>query len=171
MPPAPSKCLPLRTVLAALPAGSGLVEFPPGPLPARSPRRTSALLRNRTFALLLGDFLYQLARLLVVTLPCDISLRDDTDELAVFFDHGETAHVVLGHDSQRFIEILLRIDRDNLLGRYVANLDLTGISPLSYDANCDIAVGEHPDQLVALDNRCEADILVPHHFRRVRNGF
>jgi predicted DNA-binding protein (MmcQ/YjbR family) len=78
--------------------------------------------------------------------------------------------LVLGHDSQRFIELLLRIDRDNLLGSNLANRYLIGISPLCDDPNCDIAVGQHPDQLVALDNRCEADVLVPHHLRRVRNG-
>ena len=51
-------------------------------------------------------------------------MRDDSDELAVFFDHGKTAHDVLGHDSQRFIKILLRIDRDNLFRNDVGNLDL-----------------------------------------------
>ena len=119
----------------------------------------------------MGDFLYQLTRFLVVALARNICLCDDSDEPAVFFDHGKTAHLVLGHDSQRFIEILLWIDRDNLFGRHVANLDLIGISFLCYDANCDIAIGQHPDQLVALDDGCEADILIPHHLRRVRNGF
>jgi predicted DNA-binding protein (MmcQ/YjbR family) len=119
----------------------------------------------------LGDFLYQLTRLRVVTLPGYIRLRDDSDEPAVFFDHGKTAHLVLGHDSQRFIELLLRIDRDDLLGGNLANGHLIGISPLCDDPNCDIAVGQHPDQFVAFDNRREADILVPHHLGRVRNGF
>jgi predicted DNA-binding protein (MmcQ/YjbR family) len=129
------------------------------------------LLRSWTSSLLLGDFLYQLTRLVVVTLPGNIRLRDDSDEPAVLFDHGKTAHLVLGHDSQRFVQILLRIDRDNLLGSNFANRHLIGISPLCNDANCDIAVGQHPDQFVALDNRREADVLVPHHFRRVRNRF
>jgi predicted DNA-binding protein (MmcQ/YjbR family) len=98
-------------------------------------------------------------------------LRDDADEPAVFFNHGKTTHLVLGHDSQRFSEILLRINRDNLLGRNFFNRHLLGISPLCDDPNCDIAVRQHPDQLVALDDRCKADILVLHHLRRVRNGF
>jgi predicted DNA-binding protein (MmcQ/YjbR family) len=119
----------------------------------------------------LGDFLDQLAGLTVVTRAGDIRLRDDTDEPAVLFDHGKTAHLVLGHDSQRFIEILLRIDRDNVLRSNFSNGRLIGISPLCDDPNCDIAVGQHPDQFVAVDNRCKSDILVPHHLRRVRNGF
>jgi len=72
----------------------------------------------------LGDFLYDCARLLVVTLPGDICLRDDADEPAVFFDYGKTAYLMPGHDSQ----------------------------------------------FVVFDSRREADILVPHHHRRVRNG-
>jgi predicted DNA-binding protein (MmcQ/YjbR family) len=119
----------------------------------------------------LGDFLYQFTRLLVVTLPRDIRLRDDTDESAVFFDYWKTAHLVLGHDSQRLMEILLRIDRDNLLGSDFMNCHLIGISSLCDDPNCNIPVRQHPDQLVALDNRSEADVLVPHHLRRVRNRF
>jgi predicted DNA-binding protein (MmcQ/YjbR family) len=119
----------------------------------------------------LGDFLYEFTRLLVVTLPRDIRLRDDTDEPAVLFDYRKTAHLMLGHDSQGLSEILLRIDRDNLLGSDFNNRHLIGISLLCDDPNCDIAVGQHPDQFVALDNRSEADVLVPHHLRRVRNGF
>src|SRR5205814_6640061 len=108
------------------------------PRSARESRRMF-LLRSWTSALLLGDFLYQLTRSIVVTLPGNIRLRDDTDEPAVFFDHGKTAHLMLGHDSQRFIEILLRIDRDNLLGRNFANGHLIGNSSLCNDPNCDIA--------------------------------
>jgi predicted DNA-binding protein (MmcQ/YjbR family) len=119
----------------------------------------------------LGDFLYEFARLLVVTLARNICLRDDTDEPAVLFDYRKTAHLMLGHDSQRFNEILPRIDRDNLLGSDLTNRHLIGISSFCDDPNCDIAVGQHPDQFVVLDNRSEADILVPHHLRRVRNRF
>jgi predicted DNA-binding protein (MmcQ/YjbR family) len=78
---------------------------------------------------------------------------------------------VRGHDSQRFIQVLLRIDCDNLLRRNVANCHLIGTSPLSNDTDCDIPVGQHSDQLVSLDNRRYADVLVPQHFRRVRNRF
>src|SRR3954451_5469322 len=106
----------------------------PGPRPARGSRRTF-LLRSWTSALLLGDFLNQLARLAVIALPGDIRLRDDADEPAVFFDHGKTAHLVLGHDSQRLSQILLRIDRDNLLRSNFCNGHLIGISPLCDDAN------------------------------------
>src|SRR5215831_2966162 len=94
----------------------------------------------------------------------------DADEPAVFLDHGKTTHLMLGHDSQRLIAILLRIDRDYLPGRDVTNRHLFGTSALCDNPNCDIAVGQHPDQFVVFDNRREADILVPHHLRGVRNG-
>src|SRR4051812_36827613 len=165
MQPARARCLPPAP--AALPAARGPGTLP-GPRPATVSRRTF-LLRSSTSDLLLGDFLYQFARSIVVALPGNIRLRDDTDEPAVFFDHGKTAHLVLGHDSQRLIEILLRIDRDNLLGSDFSDGHLLGISPLCDDPNCNIAVGQHPDQFVALHYGCETDILVPHHLRRVRN--
>jgi predicted DNA-binding protein (MmcQ/YjbR family) len=79
--------------------------------------------------------------------------------------------LVLGHDSQCFIEILLRIDRDNLFGSNFSYRHLIGTSPLCNDPNSDIAVGQHPDQFVGLDNRRQANVLVPQHLRRVRNGF
>src|SRR6266550_3003817 len=78
---------------------------------------------------------------------------------------------MLGHDSQRFIEILLRTDRHNLLRRDVANPDLLGVFPLCCDPHCNVAVGQHPAQLVALHDGRQADVLVAHHLRGVRNGF
>jgi len=77
---------------------------------------------------------------------------------------------MLGHLSQRFVQILPRIDGDQLLRRDVANLHLIGVSPLRRDPRRNVAVGQHPDQPVALHDGCEADILLEHHLRGVRNG-
>ena len=76
---------------------------------------------------------------------------------------------MLGHHSQRLVQILPWIDGDELLRRHVANLHLIGVTPLCCDPRRDVAVGQHPDQLVALHDRCEADILLEHHLRGVRN--
>ena len=107
----------------------------------------------------------------MVAFACDVCLRDDSDEPTIFLDHRKTAYLVLGHHSQRVTQILPWIDRDELLRRHVANLHLVGVSPLCCDPRRDVAVGQHPDQLVALDDGCEADVLLPHHLRCVRNGF
>src|SRR5436305_14228231 len=98
------RCLPPPAAAADLPAASGRGSLP-GPRPARESRRTF-LLRSWTSALLSGDFLNQLARLVVVALPGDIRLRDDTEEPAVFFEQGKTAHLELRLASQRFSEIM-----------------------------------------------------------------
>jgi len=119
----------------------------------------------------LGDFLYKLACSNVVSCSRNICLRHDTDQPTVFLDHRKPAYLMLGHHSQRPVQILLWTDGDELRRRHVANLHLIGVSPLRCDPRRDVAVGQHPDQPVALDNRREADILLPHHLRGVRNGF
>jgi hypothetical protein len=71
-----------------------------------------------------------LARHRSVAFTCDIRLSDDPDELSVLIDNRKTAHLVPGHLSQHFIEVLLRTDSDELRRRHFANLHLIGVSPL-----------------------------------------
>ena len=42
----------------------------------------------------------------------DVGLRDDADEPAVLLDDREATHLVLRHQPQRLVEVLLRLDRD-----------------------------------------------------------
>ena len=60
---------------------------------------------------------------------------------------------MLGHHSQRLVQILPWTEGDALLRRHVANLHLIGVSPLCWDPRRDLTVGQHPDQSVALDDR------------------
>jgi len=57
---------------------------------------------------------------------CSLSARwatsacHHTDELAVLLDHRKPAHLVSGHQLQRLVEILLRVDGDEIRGRDLA---------------------------------------------------
>jgi len=113
--------------------------------------------------------LNQLARRRIVAFTRYIRLRDDADESTIFFDHRQTANLMLRHDSQCLVKILLRVDRDDLLRRNLEDVHLFGISPLSRDANCDVAVRQHPDQHVALDDGRQPNVFLLHHLRGVRN--
>jgi len=57
---------------------------------------------------------------------------------------------MLGNHSQRLAQILPLRECDALLRRHVASLHLIGISPLCWDTRRDLAVDQHPDQVVAL---------------------
>jgi predicted DNA-binding protein (MmcQ/YjbR family) len=77
---------------------------------------------------------------------------------------------MLRHDSQRLAKILLRVDRDEFLRRNLEDLHLLGISPLCCDPDRDVAVRQHSDQPVALDDRRQPNVFLLHHLRGVRNG-
>src|SRR5437588_413336 len=61
--------------------------------------------------LLVGDFLYDLAGLRVVSFAGDVSLGHKPHESTVFLDHRQSTNLVLCHQAQRFVEVLLGIDR------------------------------------------------------------
>ena len=63
---------------------------------------------------------------------------------------------MLGNHSQRLVQILPWTEGDALLRRHVANLSVIGVSPLCWDARRDLAVGQHPDQPVALHDRARS---------------
>jgi hypothetical protein len=74
--------------------------------------------------------LNQLARRRIVAFTRYVCLRDDADESTIFFDHRQTANLMLRHHSQRLVKILLRVDRDEFLGRNLEDVHVLGISPL-----------------------------------------
>ena len=43
---------------------------------------------------------------------CNVGLRDDSDELSVLVDDGKSTHSMRRHQSQRLVEIMVGIDRD-----------------------------------------------------------
>jgi hypothetical protein len=60
--------------------------------------------------LLLRDLLDDVACLCVFALTGDIGLGQDSNQLSVFLRDGQPADLVLRHQAQRFIQVLLRID-------------------------------------------------------------
>ena len=86
----------------------------------------------------------------------DVGLRDDADELAVLLDDRQAANLVLRHQPQRLVEILIRIDRHEPRRRDLAHGRRLRILALRDDADRDVAVGERADQLLPLDDRREA---------------
>ena len=67
-----------------------------------------------TVRLLLGDVLHDVPRLRVGCVQRDVSLGDDSDQLAVLLDDRQTTHLMSCHQPERFVEVLLRIDGDEL---------------------------------------------------------
>ena len=74
---------------------------------------------------------------------------------------------MLRHQTKRLVQILLRIDRDEVRRRDLADRRLLGILAFSDNTDSDVAVCDRSDQLVAFDDRCEPHVLVAHHLRRV----
>jgi hypothetical protein len=56
----------------------------------------------------------QLAGLRILALMGDIGLRQDSDQAAVFLHDGQAADLMLCHQPQRLVEVLLRIDRHEI---------------------------------------------------------
>jgi hypothetical protein len=74
---------------------------------------------------------------------------------------------MLRHQLQRLVEILPRVDGDEVDRGDVLHLRGLGILPLRDHADRDVAVRDCADESVALDDRREADVLVAQHLRGV----
>ena len=77
-------------------------------------RSRSSISVSNIDVLLLGDFFHQLAGLLILTFDRDVGLSQNSNETAVFLHDGKSTHLVLRHQTQRFVEILLRVDRHEI---------------------------------------------------------
>src|ERR671939_554647 len=103
--------------------------------------------------LLFGYLLNDLAGLRVVALPCDVGLRQNADEPTVFLDHRQAADLVLRHQAERFVEILLRIDRHEVGRSDLADARRCRVLAFGNDADRYVAVGDHSSQTSALGHR------------------
>ena len=82
----------------------------------------------------------------------DVRLGKDADEPAVLLDDRQATNLVLGHQPGGLVDGLLRIDGDDVLGCDVADGRIRAAA-LRDDADREIPVGDHADELVALDDR------------------
>jgi hypothetical protein len=135
--------------------------------PVRSlvPSSSTPSMSSNICLLLLRDFLDDLACLCVLALSGDIGLGQDSNEAPVFLRDGQPADLVLRHQAQRFIQVLFRID-----GHEIARGDLTRscrlrILRLRNDADHDVAIRHHPDELIAVDDRNRSDVFGFHQAR------
>jgi len=74
------------------------------------------------------------------------------------------------HQAQRFIQLLLRVDRDEFARCDLADRGAVGGLSFRDDANRDVAVGDGADELVAVDDGNNARVLVAHQPRRFDHG-
>ena len=88
-------------------------------------------------------------------------MGDDAHEPAVFFDHRQLPHLVLGHQPQSFVEVLLWIDHHQLCGGDLAHARRAWVLALGDNADRDVTVGQRRKLAVAFNELCEADILAP----------
>src|SRR5919198_4442640 len=119
---------------------------------------------------LLGDLFDEPARLRLVAGAGNIRLRDDADEAAVLLDDRQAPHLVLRHQPERLVQILLRIHDHEARRGDLLHLRRLRVLAFGDDADGDVTVGDRADEAIALDDRGETDVLVAHHLRRVGDG-
>src|SRR3954451_16086220 len=111
---------------------------------------------------LLRDLLHDLAGALGVGVARDVGLREDPDEPAVLFDDGQAPHLVRRHQAERFVELLLRVDRDEVGGSDLVDRRRLRVAPFGDHLDRDVAVCDDPDEALAVDDRRDARVLVAH---------
>src|SRR5919108_1085654 len=74
-----------------------------------------SLVRHRASSSGSRDVLDELAGLLVLGLARDVRLRDNADEPAVVLYHRQAPDLVARHEAKRLVQVLLGIDRDQIL--------------------------------------------------------
>ena len=77
--------------------------------------------------------------------------------------HRDPAHLVLRHQPHRLVQVLLRVDGDDVGRGDVVRARRLGVAALGHDPDSDVSVGERADQAVAFDDRGEPHVLVAHH--------
>jgi hypothetical protein len=78
------------------------------------PSSSTTVMSSNMCLLLLRDFLDDLACLLVLAHAGDIGLGQDSNQAPVLLRDGEPADLVLSHQAQRFIQVLFRIDGNEI---------------------------------------------------------
>src|SRR5215207_4112750 len=135
----------------------------------------SLLLRHsslrRTFNLLLVGYPFdQLARLRIFALAGNIGLRQDSNQTAIFLHDGKPSHLMLCHQLERFVEVLLRIDGDEIFRSDLSDRRHLSIFPFRDDTGDDVAIRHHADETIALGHGQRADVFACHQFRCLGDG-
>jgi hypothetical protein len=126
---------------------------------------TPSVVSSNIDVLLVRDLLDHLAGLRVVTLLGDVGLGQDSNQTPVFLYDGKAPDLVLRHQPKRLVEVLLRVDRDELLGGDLAHGDRLNVLALRDDADCDVTIRHDADEPVAFGDRYRTDVFGLHQPR------
>src|SRR5262249_47468033 len=83
-------------------------------------------------------------------------------------EHRQPPDLVPCHQRQRLVQVLLRLDGDQIVRGDLLDTDGLRIPLLGDCAGHDVAIGNDPSETALLDNWYRADVLALHHLRRVR---
>src|SRR5436309_10700571 len=86
---------------------------------------------------LLADLLDRVADVLLARLASNVSLREDTHQ-APALDHRQPAHLVLRHQLERFGDVAIGLDRDDVRRRDLAHGRRHRVLALGDDAERDV---------------------------------
>src|SRR5699024_4916363 len=116
----------------------------------------------------LGDLLEHLAEVLLadgLALHGEVGLGDDADDLLVGVDDGDAAHLVAAQELLDAVEVVFRLDADEIAARHgVAHGQVARLATAE-DAEGEVAVGDDADEALggaALDDGQAADVMALH---------
>src|SRR5215216_155579 len=96
------------------------------------------------------------ARAVAALNQCDVTQRNDADELLVSVEHRQATNLNLTHVRAHFVEILIVVAILYVGCHHVADPSLR--TPAHADpADRDVAVGDHADQALVIGYRQQAD--------------
>src|SRR5262249_52418036 len=95
----------------------------------------------------LRDRLDELTCPLLALSKRDVGLGNDADESAVL-DDGQPPYLVAGHEPERFFEVFVGLDADEVLRVDVSDRRGLGVGGLGDHSRRDVSVGDHPYKLL-----------------------
>ena len=100
-----------------------------------------------------------------------VGLREHADQLVLAHHDRQPPHLLLGHHSERVVEVVLRGERRDIARGHVADNRGVGVQPAGDDAHGHVTVGDDADQPLSLvDHRQRADVFFIHQPRGLAHG-
>src|SRR5438132_11578613 len=119
-----------------------------------------------------GDARRHLVQILLQVLDLRTTLLDgDPHEIAdrqhgqetIATDDGQVANVGLIHLVHRGLIVFVRVRNDELRGHHLLQPRMSGFEPPVDHPSRDVALGEHPTEPLAVEDRYDPDIVDGHH--------
>src|SRR3954469_14562746 len=87
----------------------------------------------------------------------DLTDAHDAEQVLAL-EHGQVADLALAHQPRSVEDVVVGRERHELAGHHVADADIAEVGPLPGQAEY-VALGEDPNEPVALANADRADVL------------